>query len=480
MSAQKRERFDLVILGSGSTAFAAAIRATELGKTAAMTESRVLGGTCVNRGCLPSKNLIEAARVYWESRNPRFPGLRPAAMGLNFQELVAQKDQIVVDYRAKKYEAIVDAAQQIKVFKGHAAFIDDHTAAVDGTVLEGGSFLIATGSRPRVPNIQGLAQVPYLTSDLLSSGEPMELTQMPESLLIVGAGYIALELGQMFHRMGTRVTILERGERLLKGYEPEIGDTLQTILSDEGLSIHLRAMPMTVREERGQVVLTARIAERQYELRGQRLLVVTGRQPNSDRLGLEKIGVALDSQGAVRVDEELRTAVPHIFAAGDVIGSETGSQMATPVGAHDGALAADNALANKHRKVDHRIIPRVIFTDPPAAVVGLSDEQAIRAGFHCSCNSVPMTAVPRAQAIRDTRGVVKMVLDIDTKRVLGVSMLGVNASEVIQEAAMAMRFGATVHDLIDQIHIFPTMAEALKIVALSFFKDVEKLSCCAE
>src|SRR5713226_1547363 len=204
-----REHYDLVILGSGSTAFAAALRAAELGKTAVMTESRTLGGTCVNRGCLPSKNLIEAARIVWEAQHPRYPGLRPTKLEFDFKELIRQKDEVIHDYRDRKYNSIVEGADKIKVHSGHAAIVEDHAVAVDGRVLTGEQLLIATGSRPSLPPIEGLDQVPYLTSDLLTSDEPQELFGLPESLVIIGGGYIALELGQMFRRFGTQVTILE-------------------------------------------------------------------------------------------------------------------------------------------------------------------------------------------------------------------------------------------------------------------------------
>ncbi len=209
-------------------------------------------------------------------------------------------------------------------------------------------------------------------------------------------------------------------------------------------------------------------------------LVSTGRRPHTEALGLERAGVEIDSAGAVRVDRTLRTSVSHIWAAGDVIGRETASQMATPVGAHDGKIAAHNALSGEPpREVDHTVIPRTIFTDPQVAVVGMTDEEAVAAGIACNCNTIPLSVVPRAGAIRDTRGVIKMVLDGPTRRVVGVSMLGVNASEVIHEAAMALRFGATTDDFMDLIHVYPTMAEALKLVAISFTKDVNRLSCCA-
>jgi mercuric reductase len=475
-----RRRFDLVILGSGSTAFSAAIRAAELGKTAAMTEVRTLGGTCVNRGCLPSKNLIEAARIYWEARNPRYPGLGAAAMPLDFGALIAQKDAVIEDYRGKKYASIVTDSDQIKVFDGRAAFTDGHSVAVDGGVLEGGAFLVATGSRPAVPPIEGLSDVPYLTSDLLTSGEGLELRERPASLVILGGGYIALELGQMFQRFGTAVTILERSRRILPRYEPEIAETLAAILRDEGLTLVPDAVVQRVSQDGDEVVVTATVGGRARAFRAARLLVAAGRVPNTEGLGLERPGVRLDAHGFVEVDDTLRTTAPHVWAAGDVIGHHTGSQPATPVGAHDGVIAASNALGGEGRRVDHRVIPRTIFTDPQVAVVGLTDSEARAAGRRCRCTAVPMSAVPRAGAVRDPRGVIKMVMDADSEEVLGVSMLGLNAGEVIHEAAMALRFRATVHDVIDLVHVYPTMAEALKIVALSFFKDVNRLSCCAE
>jgi mercuric reductase len=235
-----------------------------------------------------------------------------------------------------------------------------------------------------------------------------------------------------------------------------------------------------VRKADGGITVLVETDGREGSVHAERLLVATGRVPNTDRIGLDKAGVQLDERGFVKVNEELRTAVPHIWAAGDVIGSQTNAQMATPVGAHDGNIAAGNALGGERRKVDHAVLPRTIFTDPQVGVVGLTDEQANRRGFVCTCNTVPIHLVPRAGAVRDERGIIKMVLERDSDRVLGVSMVGRDAGEVIHEAAMGMRFGATVHDFIDMVHVYPTMAEALKIVALSFFKDVSKMSCCAE
>lgn len=472
--------FDLVILGSGSTAFAAALRAQEFGKTSVMTEERTDGGTCVNRGCLPSKNLIEAAKLLHDARNPRYPGLTGVELGFNFRELIAQKDEVIHAYRKKKYESLLGG--QFRIEHGHVQFVDDHTVEVGGKRLTGDKVLIATGSRPVIPALDGLNQVPYLTSDLLTNDEPMEMTEYPRSLIILGGGYIALELGQMFRRFGTEVTILDRNEQILAhGYEPEVGQAIQSVLEAEGIRMVRRATVRSVRQDGNEVVATVQVGGKTQEIRAEKLLITTGRRPNTDQIAIEKAGVAVGEQGQIRVDEFLQTNIPHIFAAGDVVGREHGSQMATPVGSQDGGIAAHNCLSGKEpRRLNHRVIPRTIFTDPQIAVVGMTEEEALAAGHRCWCNSVPMSLIPRAGAIRDTNGMIKMVADADTDEVLGVSMVGNSAGEVIHEAAMAMRFHAKLHDFIDMLHVYPTMAEALKIAAISRFKDPAKLSCCAE
>jgi len=484
---RERETYDLLILGSGSTSFAAATRARELGKTAVMTEARTLGGTCVNRGCLPSKNLIEAARLVYDAAHPLYPGLTPARLDIDFPALIAQKDELIHEYRQQHYTSLLEEQEDsagVAVVHGRAELVDPHTAEVrmpDGSVrrLRGEQVVIATGTSPAVPDLAGLTETPYLTSDLLSSGEAQELTELPSSLVILGGGYIALELGQLFARLGAAVTILERSGRILNEYEPEIGIALTDILRAEGIHLVTRAQVELVSGDASGVQVYATVRDQPQEFRAARLLLATGRRPNTANLGLERVGIRLDGHSAVMVDEYLRTSVPHIWAAGDVIGRETESQMATPVGAHDGGIVAENALAGAKRTVDHSVVPRAIFTDPQVAVVGVTDREANARGFDCQCNTIPLSVVPRAGAIRDTRGVIKMVLERPTQRVLGVSMLGAQASEVIHEAAMALRFGATADDFIDLIHVYPTMAEALKLVAISFTKDVSKLSCCA-
>jgi mercuric reductase len=473
--------FDLVILGSGSTAFAAALRVQELGKTSVMTEERTVGGTCVNRGCLPSKNLIEAAKIVYDAAHPRYPGLAPASIKIDFRQLIRQKDDVIHGYRKKKYESLVGG--EFSIEQGHAEFLDANTVEINGKRLSGEKILIAAGSRSVVPPIEGLETVHYLTSDLLTNDEPMELTECPKSLLIVGGGYIALELGQMFARFGAKVTILERNAQLLAhGYEPETGRVIGQIFKEEGINVVLNAMVRSVRQENSEAVATVETENgSSQEFRAEKLLVATGRQPNTDRIAVEKSGVMLGKQGQVVVNKFLQTNIPHIFAAGDIIAGEQNSQMATPVGSQDGGIVALNALSNEEmRAVNHRVIPRTIFTDPQIAVDGMTEAEAIEAGHPCWCNTLPMSLVPRAGAIRDTKGIIKMVAHAKTNEVLGVTMIGNSAGEVIHEAMMALRFRATLRDFIDQLHVYPTMAEALKIAAISRYKDPAKLSCCAE
>src|SRR5579859_5277511 len=393
-----QERYDLVILGSGSTAFAAALHAAELGKSAVMAEFRTVGGTCANRGCLPSKNLIEAAHLVYDAAHPRYPSLTPVLMPFSWAELVAQKDEIIEEYRAHKYESLLDDPDHVQVVPGQARLVSDHEVEVqsaDGPRrLIGEQLLIATGSQPSIPQVPGFSDVPYLTSDLLSSADDpweRELREQPRSLLILGGGYIALELGQMFARFGTQVTLVTRGSTILSGYEPEIAEALTQILQEEGLRIVTGAQVRGVRSEGEGVALSVKLHGSQHTFSAEHLLVSTGRRPNTQEIGLEQAGVKLDTVGAVRVDRTLRTTLSHIWASGDVIGRGTESQMATPVGAHDGKIAAHNALSGEpQREVDHSVIPRTIFTDPQVAVVGMTDEEAVAAGIVCNCNTIPL------------------------------------------------------------------------------------------
>jgi len=473
------EPFDLLVLGSGSTAFAAAIRATDLGARVAMVERRTIGGTCANRGCLPSKNLIEAARIVHEAAHPRYPGLSPARIAVDFGALVTQKDEVVHGYRASRYASVADGIADLEVLDGDAAFVDPHTVRIGDRAVSADRILIAIGSRPTIPPMPGLADVPYLTSDLLDADEAQRLAVLPESLAVLGGGYVAVELGQLFARLGSRVTIVARSE-LLGGYEPELGRTLAEVFAGEGIEVVTGARIDHMRGDASGVELALETTDGGRLVRAERLIVATGRMPNTDNLALERAGVAVEGSGFVTVDAQLRTSQPHIWAAGDVIGRQHGSQMATPVGARQGRIVADNAFADTRRAFDGSVIPRAIFTDPPIATVGLTEAEVKAKRYPAVSATTPMEYVPRAGAIHRTTGSVKMIASTIDERVLGVHVIGEGASEIIHEAAMAMKFRATLADFVDLVHVYPTMSEALKIGALAFSRDVSKLSCCAE
>ncbi len=472
------EPYDLLILGSGSTAFAAAIKANDLGARVGMVERRTLGGTCANRGCLPSKNLIEAARIVHEASHPRYDGLAPADIKVDFATLVRQKDDVVRAYRAKKYAAVAEGIG-VEILTGEARLAGPHALALDGRTIDAERLLIATGSRPTVPPIPGLDTVPYLTSDLLDADEAGRLTDLPESLVVLGGGYVAVELAQLFARLGSQVALVARSG-LLRGYEPLLGETLAGVFRSEGIDVLTDTRVERVSSDGGAVAVAVETPAAGRILRAARLLVATGRTPNTDGLDLASAGIDADGDGFVGVDAGLRTNQAHIWAAGDVVGRQHGSQMATPVGARQGRIVAENALADAGRRFDGSVIPRAIFVDPPIAVVGLTEGEVKATHLPAVTATTPLAYVPRAGAIHRPDGFVKMIASTMDERILGVHVIGESAPEIIHEAAMAMHFGATIKDFVELIHVYPTMAEALKIGAQAFSRDVSKLSCCAE
>jgi mercuric reductase len=462
----------LVILGSGSAAFAAAIKAHEYGASVAMIERGTVGGTCVNVGCIPSKNLIEAARAYWEAQHPRFEGLSPTRPTLDFPALVAQEQALVQELRQHKYLDIVNGSERMHLFHGEGGFLDRRSVSVGDERLESDRFIIATGARPLIPDIPGIHDgVRYLTNDNVFA-----LQELPEKLLVIGGGFIALELGQAFQRFGSEVHLFERGDRVLADAEPELSETIRGYLEEEGVQIHTQATVGRVEGSAGDIELAAVIRGRDRRFKGTHLLLAVGRVANSDSLNLDAVGVETRRDGFIMVDREMRTSADHMWAVGDVVGRP----MATPVAAREGIIAAENAIGGKHLEMDFTTIPRAVFTDPEIASVGLTDAEANAAGLSCRCAMIDLTNVPKAAAIRDTRGLVKIVADNGTDRLVGVHIVANRAADIVHEAALALRQQLRLADLIDMIHVYPTMSEALKIAAQSFTKDVSRLSCCAE
>jgi mercuric reductase len=461
--------YDLVVVGAGSAAFAAAIKATEAGYSVALVEHSSLGGTCVNVGCVPSKALLRAGELAWAAGHHPFAGLSTSSGPVDLAALVAQKDELVRALRQMKYADLV-SDYGFTVIPGHGRFTSPEVLEVDGRSIRARVYLVATGASPAAPPIPGLAEAGYLTST-----SALELTEVPKRLVVIGANAIGLELGQFFLHVGTKVTFVDVAERIAPFEEPEISAALASVLTAQGAAIHTGAHVLGVQRSTDHVDVTVQVGARQFDLVADEILVATGRRPNSEGLGLEAAGVELDGRGALVVDDELRTANPRIFGAGDV----TGAPQFVYVSAYEGALAVDNALLGAGRKLDFTGLPRVTFTAPQIAGAGLTEVQAAAAGFEVETSVLPLAAVPRALVNHDIAGLVKLVAERGTGRLLGASVLAEGAGDVIQSAVLAIRHGITTAELAATFHPYLTMAEALKLAAQAFTRDVEKLSCCA-
>ncbi len=463
--------FDLVIIGSGSAAFAAALKAAEHDAKVAMVEKGTIGGTCVNVGCVPSKNLLRAGELRYYDTNRDFPGIRPGRTTLEFRRVIEQKDQIVRGLRKEKYSDVLRSLPSAKLFHGKARFVSKTRVKVDGINVDGRKFIVATGSSPRILPIPGIDKVDHLTNV-----EALSLRDKPKSMVIVGGRALGLEFAQMYAHMCARVTVLQRSERIIPEEEPEISDALRQYLEEEEIKIRTGVQVKRVYEKNGEKVVVAAANGREFETRADELLMATGREPNTRELGLDAVGVRLREDGAVKVNREMHTTASHVWAAGDVIGEP----MLETIAAKEGATAAENALRGTHKKIDFLPVPRAVFTSPQVASVGLTEKEAHESGYECACRTVEMSKVPKAITIRETRGLIKMVAENQTGRVLGVHILADNAADIIHEGVLAVKYRLTIDDIIDTVHVFPTMAESIKLAATSFRKDLDQLSCCAE
>ena len=461
--------FDLAVIGAGSAGFSAAIRAAELGAQVALIGHGTIGGTCVNVGCVPSKTLIRATEaIHQAEAATRFAGIRADAVIDDWAKLVAQKDELVAELREAKYSQLLPEYNTIAYLKG-AARLDNGGVVVGDRRLRAPKVIITTGSSAHIPPISGIDEVPFLTST-----SALELSTLPRSLLVIGGGYIGCELAQLFARAGVDVTIVCR-RRLLPEGEPEISETLEGILRDEGITVRTGVRYEELRRTKGGVALSTAVGGTNDLLEAEQVLIATGRRPNVDGLELAGAGVEQTPGGGLVVDEHLRTTNSNIYAAGDV----TGRDMFVYMAAYGAKLAADNALNGNARRYDASAMPSVVFTDPQAASVGLTEAEARQRGLTVRTSVLPLSAVPRALAARDTRGLFKLVAEADSGRLLGAHILAPEGCDSIQTAALAIKQGMSATDLADTIFPYLTTVEGLKLAARNFDKDINRLSCCA-
>lgn len=464
------DQIDLLILGGGSAGFAAAIRAADLGASAAIVEAGALGGTCVNVGCVPSKTLIRAAEVFHRAGHHAFAGIRARLEQPDFKAVVGQKDELVAGLQQAKYWDVLASYPSVMLIKGKAALQSDGSVLVDGKLVPARKVVLAMGARPWAPPIPGLDTRPYLTST-----EALALTELPKSMIVIGASAVGLEIAQLYARMGTKVTALEALPRIVPAEDADIGEALAAYLREEGMDVHPGVAIRQVSGQLGAYRVEVDEAGDQRTYEAEQLLMATGRRPNTKGMGLEEAGIRLGKKGEVLVNEHLETGRKGVYAAGDVVGDP----MFVYVAAYAGAFAAENALNGNGRKYDLSVVPRVTFTDPAVASVGLTEAQARERGIEVAVSKLPLSHVPRALAARDTRGLVKLVADAKTNLLVGAHVLAPEAGEMIQEAALAIRFGIRVDELGAMLHPYLTHAEGIKLACQTFKKDVAKLSCCA-
>jgi mercuric reductase len=447
--------YDLIVLGSGGGAFAGAIRARDLGHSVLMVEMGTIGGTCVNIGCIPSKSLLASS-------------LHHIGKADALRHAVSVKAALVERLRQQKYVDLIDE-YGIELRAGTAHLSGPHTVEVGGETISGRAILIATGARPAIPAIEGLEATGYLTST-----SALEVLEPPRRLAVIGSSSVGLELGQMFGNFGTHVTFISR-RALTPRSEPEISDMIRQVLEDQGHTVLEHAHTRRVRSEDAEKVLEVQVGAETREVHVDRILVATGRQPNTEGLGLDTVGVDTDSSGAILVDRHQRTSVPSIYGAGDV----TSQPRFVYVAAAGGAAAAQNALEAGEQRLDFANLPQIIFTSPQIALAGLTEERAREQGFEVQTTILPLEAIPRALVNGDTSGLFKLVAEAGTGRLLGASVIAESAGEVIQAAVLAIKAGMSVTDLASTWAPYLTMAEGLKLAAQTFGRDVAKLSCCA-
>jgi mercury(II) reductase len=460
---------DFAVIGAGSAGFSAAITAAELGANVTLIGHGTIGGTCVNVGCVPSKTLIRAAQTLHQAETAsRFAGVRSKGEIQDWHALVAQKDELVASMRQSKYIDLLPSYNNIAYLEGPAR-LTEGGIAINGSVLRTEKIVIATGSSTALPPISGIEDVPYLTSTTA-----LDLERLPASLLVIGGGYIGCELAQMFARAGVRVTILCRS-RLLPEAEPEIGEALAGYFRAEGITVREGIAYEEFQRTPQGVALTIGINGDRETVEAERLLLTTSRRPNTEGLGLSEAGIKLGPDGGIEIDDHMRTTKTGVYAAGDV----TGRDMFVYMAAYGARIAAGNALNGNGLRYDATAMPSVVFTDPQVASVGLTEAEARQREIEVRTTVLPLEHVPRAVAARDTRGLIKLVAETDTGRLLGAHILAPEGADSIQTAVLAVKHGLTYTDLAETVFPYLTTVEGLKLAAQTFDKDVRMLSCCA-
>ena len=443
-------KFDAIIIGTGQAGPPLAASLAKNGLKIAIIEKGHLGGTCVNVGCTPTKAYVASARRAFIAKNSESLGVEvKGEIVVNLKTVKARKDQIIQDSRDGLHEMLTET-ENISLIKGTAKFEDEHTVIVDGKKYSADKIYINVGGRARIP--EGFSSVPFLTNKSI-----LELEEIPEHLIIVGGGYIGLEFGQMFRRFGSKVTILENGDKLLKQEDDEFAEEIAEILKKEGVDIRLNSECISAKKKGDQIEVSIECTEGSPTLTGSHVLVATGRVPNTDTLGLDKIGMKLDKRGYIKVNDELQTNLDHIWALGDC----NGEGAFTHTAYNDFQIVNSHLFQDKKRKLSDRFLCYAAFIDPPISRVGLNEKDIKEKGIKAKVATIEMSKIARAKEMGETQGMLKILIDDKTDKVLGATFLGTGADEYIHTIIDLMYADAPYTVIRDAVHIHPTVSELI-------------------
>ena len=444
-------KYDGIIIGSGQAGNPLSSALTEHGWTVALIEKSYLGGTCINTGCTPTKTMIASAQVAHYARNGKKWGVNTSGVSVDLPAIVARKNAVVRYFRDGQQRR-VDKHPKLRLYRGVARFLSPNQVQVGDEILESDKIFIDAGTRPAPPRIPGSDSVGYLTNESL-----MELREIPEHLIVLGGGYIGLEFGQMFRRFGSRITVIHRSGQILGQEDADVAVALQKALEAEGIEFQLNANSKKVEKHNGEIVLTVETAAGSQTFHGSHLLAATGRVPNTDDLGVDKAGIALDSRGYIKVNEKLETSAPGIWALGDV----KGGPAFTHISYNDYQIVFGNLIEGKNLTTVNRCVPYSLFTDPQLGRVGMTEKEARASSRKLKIGTYPMSSVSRAIERDETTGFMKIIIDAETDRILGASILGVEGGETVQLLGAMILADAPYTVLKGAVFIHPTLVEGL-------------------
>ena len=465
--------YDLIIIGGGSAAFSAMTTANGLGLSVMLINGGLdIGGTCVNVGCVPSKHLIRAGESIHKASHSPFEGITTLAPKVDYGQIIRDKKNLVLAMREKKYLKVAQSVENVNIIDGWANFVNDRTIEVNGENYTASKFLISTGATTNIPEIEGLQEVGYLTNVSL-----FDMEEKPESLTILGAGYIGLEMAQAFSRLGVKIRILEFTDRVLRTQTEDVSEEIQKQFASEGIEVNPNVRIQKVEKKGDSILIHAKDPEGNLIelIEKGHLVVATGIKPNTSKMNIQNTGVELTAKGHIKVNNKQETNVANIYAAGDC----TNTPAFVYTAAVEGKNAVLNAFNGEENKADYSALPWVVFTDPQISGVGLDEKEAEAQGIPYEVTSLPVEEIPRAAAALDTRGFVKLIRNTSNDKIIGARVVAPEGGELIMEAALAVKYGITATELAETFHPYLTMSEGIKIAAITFTKDVAELSCCA-